>query len=185
MLSTGCPSHLVTLYLHVGDEILAGDGVFQRLVDSLDEIQLPAVAAQPGLVLAGLYALLFLPGIAFLKHQQIMDQTDLVVHLTVCQQVSVALMELVSILVVDAVDDHVVMQMAGVNMGGDYHLKVRELSLGKFQTDGVDLLGRDVVLRGKGLDEVVELRPFCFAEAFLGHLHLNERGLWDAGASGD
>ena len=43
-------------------------------------------------------------------------------------------------------------------------------------------------LRGdsrEGLDEVVELRPSCFAEALLGHLHLNERGLWDAVAASD
>ena len=62
------PGNLVTFHLHVFDEALAAGGILQRLVDGLDEIQLPAVAAQAGLVLAGLHALLFLPGIALVQH---------------------------------------------------------------------------------------------------------------------
>ena len=91
----------------------------------------------------------------------------------------------VAVLVTDAVYHHVVVQVACVNVGGDYHLEVRELLLRKLQADGIDFLGRDVVLRREGLDEVVELRPSCFAEALLGHLHLDEGRLWDAVASGD
>ena len=101
------------------------------------------------------------------------------------QKVTGALLELVPILVADAVDDHVVVQMAGVNVGGAHHLEAWKLTLGELPVDGVDLLGRDVVLRGEGLDEVVELRPSCFAEAFLSHLHFEEGGLWDAVAAGD
>ena len=114
-----------------------------------------------------------------------MGQTDLIVHFSVCQQIVIALVELVAVLVADTVHHHVVVQVAGVHVGGDHHLEVRELPLGKLQTDGVDLLGRDVALRREGLDEVVELRPSCFAEAFFGHLHLDEGGLWDAVAAGD
>ena len=104
-----------------------------------------------------------------------MGQTDLIVHFSVRKQVVVALMELVAVFVANAVHHHVVMQMSGVHVGSDYHLEIWELPLGKFQTDGIDLLGRDVILRREGLDEVVELRPACFAEALLGHLHLDER----------
>ena len=75
--------------------------------------------------------------------------------------------------------------MAGINVGGDHHLEAWELSLGELQTDGVDLLGRDIILREEGLDKVVELRPACFVKAFFAHLHLNEGGLGDAVAAGD
>lgn len=79
----------------------------------------------------------------------------------------------------------VVMIGSSIEVGGDHHLEVRELPLGKFQADGVGLLGRDVILCGEGLDEVVELCPVSFAETLLGHLHLNEGGLWNTVAAGD
>ena len=156
MLPVRRPAHLVPLHFHVLNEALPAGGVFQRFVDGLDEIQLPAVAAQARLVLAGFHAFLFLPGIAFIQYLQTVGQTDLVVYLAVRQQVAVALMELVAILVADAVHHHVVVQVSSVNVGGNHHLEVRELPLRELQADGVDLLGRDVVLRGEGLDEVVE-----------------------------
>ena len=58
MLSVRRPDYFVTLHLHVLDETLTVDGVLQRLVDGLNEIQLPAVSVQTGLILAGLHALL-------------------------------------------------------------------------------------------------------------------------------
>ena len=167
MLSVRRPAHLVTFQLHVFDEALPAGGVFQRFVDGLDQIQLPAVTAQASLVLAGLHALLFLPGIALLQHPQTVGQTDLIVHFSVCQQIVIALVELVAVFVANAVHHHVVMQMSGVHVGSDYHLEIWELPLGKFQTDGIDLLGRDVILRREGLDEVVELRPACLRKRSL------------------
>ena len=53
------------------------------------------------------------------------------------------MMELVPILVVDAVHHHVVVQMTCVNVGGDHHLEAWELPLGELQANGVDLLGCD------------------------------------------
>ena len=179
------PGNLVTLHLHVGDKVLAGDGILQRLVDGLNQIQLPAVAAQTRLVLAGLHAPLFGTQLALVQHPKTVGQTNLIVHLAVRQKVAGALMELVSILVADAVHHHVVVQMTCVNMGGDHHLEAWELPLGELQTDGIDLLGRDVVLRGEGLDEVVELCAVCFVKALFGHLHLNEGGLGNAVAASD
>ena len=74
----------------------------------------------------------------------------------------------------DAVHHQMVVQVVGVNVCSDHHLEVRKLPLGKFQTDGVNLLRRDVIVCGEGLDEVVEQCSARFAESVLGHLHLDE-----------
>ena len=52
------------------------------------------------------------------------------------------------------------------------HLEVGELPLGQFQSDGVGLLGRQVIRLREGLDEVVVLPPIDFAVLLLGKLHL-------------
>ena len=65
----------------------------------------------------------FSTGSTLVQHPQTVGQTDFIVHFTVRQEVTVVLVELVSILVADAVDDHVVVQMSGVNVGGDHHLE--------------------------------------------------------------
>ena len=70
-----------------------------------------------------------------------MGETDLIVDLSVCKQVIGTLMELVSVTEADAVHHQMVVQMSCVNVGGDYHLEVRELPLGKLQTDGVTSCG--------------------------------------------
>ena len=142
------PAHLVTFQLHIFDEALPAGGVFQHLVDGLDQIQFPAVTAQASLVFAGLHALLFLLLLRLLQRTQTMSETNFIVHFSVCQQIAVALVELVTILVADAVHHHVVVQVAGVDVGGDHHLEAWKLPLGEIQADGVDLLGCDIILCG-------------------------------------
>ena len=101
------------------------------------------------------------------------------------QQIVGTLMELVSVAEADTVDHEVVVQMTCVNVGGNHYLEVRELPLGKFQADGIDLLRRDIVIRGEGLDEMIEQTTARFVETVFGRLHLDERGLRNAVVSGD
>lgn len=49
------PGNLVALALHAFDELIWIPGVLQHVVDGLDQIQLPAVGVEAGLVLAGLH----------------------------------------------------------------------------------------------------------------------------------
>ena len=53
-----CPSHLIALVLHDYNKTLSVIGVFQSFVDSLDQIQLPAVGPEASLILTGLHPLL-------------------------------------------------------------------------------------------------------------------------------
>ena len=95
-------------------------------------------------------------------------------------EVGGALMEFPAVLEADAVDDQVAVQMVGVDMSGHQHLEVRELPPGQLQSDGVDLLGRQVICFGEGLDEVVVLPPVRFPIPLLGEPHLGEGGLGGA-----
>ena len=62
--------------------------------------------------------------------------------------------------------------------------KLGELPLGQFQSDGVGLLGRQVIRLCKGLDEVVVLPPVRFSKPFFGELHLGEDRLGGAVPAG-
>ena len=99
-------------------------------------------------------------------------------------QVGGTLMELVTVLERDAVHHQVVVQVIGVYVGGHQHLEVRELPLGQLQADGVNFLGRQVVLFAEGLDEVVVLPPIRFPVPLLGELHLGEGRLGGAVPAG-
>ena len=49
------PDDLIAFALHALDELIWTPGVLQHVVDGLDQIQLPAVGVEAGLVLAGLH----------------------------------------------------------------------------------------------------------------------------------
>ena len=101
------------------------------------------------------------------------------------QQGFTVLVELSATLTADAVHHQMVVEVAGVHVGGDHHLIVGKRSLCQFQTDGVSLLGCEVVIFGEGLDEVVELPAVRFSEPLLGGHHLQVGRLRYAVAPGD
>ena len=109
-----------------------------------------------------------------------MGGTELIVGKPVGLEVGGALVKFLAVLERDAVDDQVAVQMVGGHVGGHQHLEVRELPLDQFQSNGVGLLGRQIVCLREGLDEVVVLPPVRFPESLLGELHLGEGGLSDA-----
>ena len=113
-----------------------------------------------------------------------MGSADLIVDGPVGLQVGGALVEFFAVPEADAVDDHVTVQMVCVNVGGYQYLEVGELPLGQLQSNGVGLLGRQVIRLCKGLDEVVVLPPVRFSKPLLGELHLGEDRLSDAVPSG-
>ena len=109
-----------------------------------------------------------------------MGGTDLIAGQPMGLEVGGALVEFPAVLEADAVDDQVAVQMVGVDMSGHQHLEVRELPLGQLQSNGVGLLGCQVVYLRKGLDKVIALPPVRFSESILGEPHLGESGLGGA-----
>ena len=113
-----------------------------------------------------------------------MGGADFIVDGPVGLQASGALVEFFPVQETDAVDDQMAMQVVGVDVGGYQYLEVGELPLGQFQSDGVGLLGRQVIRLCKGLDEVVVLPPVRFPIPLLGELHFRESRLGGAVPAG-
>ena len=97
-----------------------------------------------------------------------MGGTDFIAGQPVGLEVGGALMELPAVLEADAVDDQVAVQMVGVDVGSHQHLKAGKFPLGQLQSNGVGLLGRQVICFREGLDEVVVLPPVRFPIPLLG-----------------
>ena len=100
-----------------------------------------------------------------------MGGTDFIAGQPVGLEVGGALMELPAVLEADAVDDQVAVQMVGVDVGSHQHLKAGKFPLGQLQSNGVGLLGRQVICFREGLDEVVVLPPVRFPIPLLGEPH--------------
>ena len=113
-----------------------------------------------------------------------MGSADLIVDGPMSLQISGALVELFSVPEADAVHDEMTVQMVCVDVSSDQHLEIGELPLGQFQSDGVGLLGRQVIRLCEGLDEVVVLPPVRFSKPFFGELHLGEDRLGGAVPAG-
>lgn len=159
------------------DKFIRGPGVLQYIIDGLDQIQLPAVGIAASLILAGLHPFHFGLLLRSLQNTQSMGQTDFIVGLTVSQQIIGALVELLSVYIADAVDHQMVVDVAGVHVGGDHNLEAWELPLGQLQPDGVSLCRCDGIVLCEGLDEVVELPSIGFSELLLSGEHLGVGGL--------
>ena len=104
-----------------------------------------------------------------------MGNTDLVAGQPVGLQVGGTLVKLPAVLKADAVDDQVTVRMVGVDVGGHQHLEAGKFPPGQLQSNGVGLLGRQVICFREGLDEVVVLPAICFNEPLLGELYLLPR----------
>ena len=113
-----------------------------------------------------------------------MGGTDLITGQPMGLEVCGALVEFFPILEADTVDDQVAVQMVGVDVGGYQHLEIWELPPGQLQSNGVGLLGRQVICFREGLDEVVVLPPVRFPKPLLGELHFGEGGLGGAVPAG-
>lgn len=105
VLPVVCPTHLVSFILHELDEALPVINILQRLIDGVDQIQLPAIAPQTGLVLTGPHLLFAGTLRRRLQHTETVGDTDLVVDLPVLLEVVSVLVQLAAVDTVDAVDD--------------------------------------------------------------------------------
>ena len=140
------PSHLITLVLHVGEEVLACDGVFQCLVDCLHQTELPALAALGGSVLAWSQALFsFLPGVR-LQHREAVHHADLVVYLTLFFDRGWRQVQLFAVLEAYRIDDNMRVDVVGVGMGSHHALLIREQLFGKLAGNLIGLPRRDLLL---------------------------------------
>ena len=184
VLPTVCPVHLIPLALHQREELLLGGRIPHTLVDGVHQPELPALTLGGRAVLPTAHPLpLDLP---FRRRQdrQTVGGAGLIVDGPVGLQASGALVEFFPVQETDAVDDQMAMQVVGVDVGSYQYLEVGELPLGQFQSDGVGLLGRQVIRLCKGLDEVVVLPPVRFSKPFFGELHLGEDRLGGAVPAG-
>ena len=179
------PDDLVALLLHVGDERLSAICVFQRLVDSVDQIHLPTVLPEASLVLAGLHPLFLRLPLWLLQNTQVMGGADFIVGLTVLEQIIRTLVELPARLTANAVYHQMVVEVVGVQVCRHHHLEVRELTLGQLQPDGVGLLRCEIICLSEGLHEVVELSAVGFLESLFCRHHLRVDGLRNAVVAGD
>ena len=166
------PPHLIPLALHQGDKFLLAGSVPHALVDGVHQTELPALPLGSGAVLPAAHPLLLDLFLRRRKDLQAVGSTYFIIGHPVGLQVGGTLVELFSVPEADAVDDQVTVQVVCVDVGGYQHLEVGELPLGQFQSDGVGLLGRQVIRLREGLDEVVVLPPIDFAVLLLGKLHL-------------
>ena len=114
-----------------------------------------------------------------------MGHTDLIIHLPVPLKVGGILVEFSAVRTTHTVDHQMVVQVVGVHVGGHQDLIVRELLLRELDSDGVDLLGCQIIHGREGLDEVIELTPVRLLEAALGGDHLQVGGLGHAVVSGN
>ena len=115
---------------------------------------------------------------------QTVGGADLIAGQPVGLEVGGALVKFSAVLKTDAVDDQVAVQMVGVDVGGHQHLEIWQLPLDQLQSNGVGLLGRQVIILCEGLDEVVVLPPVRFPVPLLGEQHLGEGGLSGAVPAG-
>ena len=178
------PAHLIPLALHEGEELLLGGCIPHALVDGVHQTELPALPLGGGAIFPTAHPLLL--DLLFRRRQdrQTVGSADLIVDGPMSLQISGALVELFSVPEADAVHDEMTVQMVCVDVSSDQHLEIGELPLGQFQSDGVGLLGRQVIRLCEGLDEVVVLPPVRFSKPLLGELHLGEDRLSDAVPSG-
>ena len=178
------PAHLIPLALHQGAKLLFGGGVPHTLVDGVHQPELPALTLGGGAIFPTAHPLLL--DLLFRRRQdrQTVGSADLIVDGPMSLQISGALVELFSVPEADAVHDEVTVQMVCVDVSSDQHLEIGELPLGQFQSDGVGLLGRQVIRLCEGLDEVVVLPPVRFSKPFFGELHLGEDRLGGAVPAG-
>ena len=172
VLPAVCPSDLAALALHQRNKFIFGFGVPHALVDGVHQPELPTLPLGGGAVLPAAHP--FLSDLLFRlrKGLQAVCGTDLVAGQSVGPEVGGALVEFFSVPEADAVHDEVTVQMVCIDVSSDQHLEIGELPLGQFQSDGVGLLGRQVIRLCEGLDEVVVLPPVRFSKPLLCELHL-------------
>ena len=139
------PPHLIALPLHLPDELGFGFRLPHTQVDGVHQLELPALAPHRRAVFAGAYLLFPRVPPGRLQHLQSVGHADLVVDLPLPLEIYGVLVELAAILPAYAVDDQVVVEVAGVCVGGDHHLELWEQLLGQLQPYGVDLLWRHIL----------------------------------------
>ena len=109
-----------------------------------------------------------------------MGGTDLIAGQPVSLEVGGALVEFPAVPEADTVYHQVIVQVIGVDVGGHQYLEAGKLPPDQLQSNGVNLLGRQVICFREGLDEVVVLPPVRFPIPLLGEPHLGEGGLGGA-----
>lgn len=109
---------------------------------------------------------------------------ELVAQLAELFQCVGTLPQFLSVLEADAVDDEVRMRMGRVAVGGDQNLVARPGLCRDLQRDLVRPGVGDALLRGEGLDVLIEIDPVGFAPALLGQKKFRQSvvtGAVDAG----
>ena len=116
------PADLVALALHQRYELLAVSGMTHTVVDDIHELQLPALTAGSGMILAGGHGLCFLSRSPGFEHRKRKLHAHLIVTLTQFLKLLLCDVELSPCVEVDGVDEEVGMDMVAVRVGADQNL---------------------------------------------------------------
>lgn len=149
------PGHLISPPLHAPEKVLAGAAAVHHLPDGGHQLEFPALPFLGGPVLpGGEFASLFLVP---WQHGQAMGGADLITQGPQALQCLGGLAQLQARFPAHRVDEKVRVEVVRVTVRGHQHFKAGPSLLGKLQADGVNLLGRDLLLRREGLDVLVKI----------------------------
>lgn len=113
-----------------------------------------------------------------------MYHADFIVDPAVLYQIVVILVQLFACLEADPVGQKVIMKIVRVAVDGYQRLIVRKLPGGKFQTDLVNLLRRQVSILREGLHKMKKLPLIRFTVLLLGGHHFKVSGVGTAVKTG-
>ena len=176
------PPDIVALGFHQPSEMTGGFRHRHGIVNGNRQPQLPALAFVGRAVFSGGH-----PGGLFLlrlNHGQTVLPAQSIGHIPqVLERFHVAVVFFACVRA-DGIDDEVGMDMLPVGVGGHHHLEALEL-LCQFQGNLMGGLGRQVLLRVEGLDQLIELPSLRFFVEPLGVQELPEGRLRHTVHAGD
>ena len=145
---------------------MAGAAAVHHLPDGCHQLELPALPFLGGPVLPGgeFASLLLVPG----QHGQAVGGTDFITQGPQALQCLGGLAQLQARFPAHRVDEKVRVKVVRIAVSGHQHFKSRPSLLGKLQADGVNLLGRDLLLWREGLDVLVKVHAGSLVIGVLG-----------------
>ena len=155
VLSAVRPAHLIPLALHQRDEFFPGGSVPHALVDGIYQPELPALALGSGAVFPTAHTSCF-PLLLLRQNGKAVFQAESIGECAQTAQGVWPLTEHLPRLITDRVHNEMGVNVFRIDMSGDEHLTVRPRLLRKFPRHLVCQGSGDVLVRGEGLDIVIE-----------------------------
>ena len=165
-LAVVLPANTVALGVHIFNELFAGTAAVHGVINGVHQLEFPAFALCRRAVFPAGHTLLRRLFVGF-QHRQTVPHTDFIAGLTQPLERFPVLPELEPAVKPERVDDQMIVQMPGVDVGRHEDFMPRPL-LRQLQTDGMRLRRRELFLRRKGLDVLIKKAPGGLPERFFG-----------------